>query len=323
MNGSVKVRRLPALAPGDLVPEVRPLQAFGHERPHEVSQPTPRDRGRERPIGQILHESGLISSEEVDRILCHARASGIRFGEAAVALGLVRPTDLKMVLAYQFNLDLVRDGECHIDREVIAAHESFHPVLDDLRALRDQLLLRWHAQQAPGVATLAVLGTQRGDGRSFTAANLAVTFAQVGLNVLLIDADLRHGRLHRMFGVDGSLGLSSVLSGRNARSAEVPVDGVKGLSLLACGGEPPNIADLMVGERFIALLRESAASHDLVLLDTSAAASAPEALSIAARATGTLLVARRGETRVGALQTLAQQVRDVGGTSVGAVFAGA
>ena len=93
---------------------------------NQLSRVTPTGIVRDQPLGSILKEAGLLNDEEIDRIVCHARASGMRFGEAAIALGLLLPEDLKTLLAYQFDLPLVIPGEHRIDREVIAAHESFH-----------------------------------------------------------------------------------------------------------------------------------------------------------------------------------------------------
>jgi len=148
---------------------------------NQLSRVTQTGLARDQPLGLILKEAGLLNDEEIARLVCHARASGMRFGEAAIALGLVRPEDLKTILAYQFDLPLVIPGEHRIDREVIAAHESFHPVLDDLRELRDQLMLRWSALGRSEPRTVALIGVARAEGRSFLAANLAVVFAQTGL----------------------------------------------------------------------------------------------------------------------------------------------
>jgi len=285
-----------------------------------LSQPSVTVTARDRPIGLILNESGLVTVEEVERIIRHARSSGSRFGDAAVELGLVSREDLRQVLAYQFNLPLAIAGEHRIDREVIAAHESFHPVIDDLRELRDQLLLRWFSGDGPEYRTIAMIGAGRREGRTFLAANLAVTFAQLGLDVLLVDADLRRGRLHRMFGVDGSVGLSNILSGRQAQGAIVRIEPLRTLSLLPAGGEPPNPADLMVGDPFAEFLRDSATRHDVVILDTPPASAAPEAIAIAARARGNVLVARKGTSRVQTLQWLAGAIGGVGGRVVGTVL---
>jgi protein-tyrosine kinase len=288
-----------------------------------LSRLTQTGYARNQPLGRILREVGLLNDEEIDRILCHAKASGMRFGDAAVALGLVRPEDLKAILAYQFNLPLVIPGEHRIDREVIAAHESFHPVLDDLRELRDQLLLRWRSQDPTGHRSVALVGVARAEGRSFLSANLAVTFAQLGMDVLLIDADMRRGRLHRMFGLDGSLGLSTILSGRQSAGAKIQIEPLHSLSLIPCGGEPPNAADLLVGNRFSEFLRHCAELHEVIILDTPAASEAPEVMAISARVSGNVLVARRGSSRVKSVQALVKAISGVGGHLVGSVLSGA
>jgi len=280
-------------------------------------------KSRDQPIGILLKELGLVTIEEVERIVTHARSRGLRFGEAAVALGLLSPEDLRRVLAFQFNLPLARASENKIDAEVVAAYDALHPIVEDLRALRDQLLLRWISGDGPEHRTIAIVSPSRREGRSFLAANLAVTFAQIGFDVLLVDADLRRGRLHQMFGVDGSIGLSTLLSDRKATGAVRRIEQFGHLSVLPSGGEPPNPADLLIGERFTTFLQDATQRHDLVLLDSPAAQTAPETLAIAARAQGNVMVARNGLSRVRAFQELAREIGEVGGVMIGTVLSGA
>jgi len=290
------------------------LDALPTVRPAAV--PGPRDRS----LGAILLDAGLIRLDDVERILAAQRENGLRFGDAAVKLGLVSEAALKHALAYQFDYPVLAPGEAPVSREVIAAYEAHHPVLDDLRALRNQILLRWLTAEHQRNRTVAIMGVGRGEGRTFIAANLAVTFSQMGQRTLLIDADLRRGRLHTLFGTPNQQGLGAMLAARNTHNALHRIEGLRDLQVIGTGGEPPNPQDLLSRESFTTLLDGFAGSHDVVILDTPAAQEGPEAAVIAARARGVVLVARKDVTELPALAALAEQTRAAGATVIGTVL---
>ena len=111
-------------------------------------------------------------------------------------------------------------GDASLSHELVAAYKPFSPVVEQLRALRSELMLRWFDEQ-PAHKAIAVMSEARGEGRSYIAANLAVVFSQLGGRTLLIDADLRKPSQHLLFGLENRIGLSTVLSGR-AGSEAVP-----------------------------------------------------------------------------------------------------
>src|SRR5258706_15677072 len=90
----------------------------------------------------------------------------------------------------------------------VVAYEPFHPRAEELRALRTQLLMRWSNAGARHRA-LAIASPGAREGRSYVAANLAVVFSQLGERTLLVDADLRTPRQHRIFNVPDRIGLSA------------------------------------------------------------------------------------------------------------------
>ena len=171
----------------------------------------PPDSGR--AIGAILVEQGRLSAQDLDEIQRFANSHGVRFGEAALQLKRITEHDIESALAQQYNYPvLARGGEGGVADDVIAAHQPQSDSVEPLRALRSQLILRWYNNAVRKV--LAVTSAERGEGRSWLAANLATMFAQLGERTLLIDADMRHPRQHRLFNLDNSVGLSSLLTGR-------------------------------------------------------------------------------------------------------------
>lgn len=275
---------------------------------------------RDRPIGAILLDAGLIKLDDVERIVAHQRENRLRFGDAAVSLGLVKAGDLRTALAYQFDYPVLAPGSSHVSREVLAAYDARHPVLDDIRGLRNQLLLRWLTAEGQHNRVVAVVSPDSGDGRSFVAANLAVTFSQMGQRTLLVDADMRRPRIHRLFGLEDGAGLSAVLADRHVPDTLQRIEGLCDLSVISVGGQPPNPQDLLSREAFAELIDVWSTAYDAVIVDTPAASSSPEASMIAARARGCVVVARQGHTRFGALASLGQDLEGLGVSIIGSVY---
>lgn len=285
-------------------------------RPGTVGSGGPRDK----PIGAILLDAGLIKLQDVERILAKAKEKGLRFGDAAVSLGLVRAADLHGALAYQFDYPVLPVGNSPVSREVIAAFEARHPVLNDVHALRSQLLLRWLTAENGENRTIAVISPEHGDGRTFVAANLAVAFSQMGQRTLLVDANMRRPRIHDLFGIENHVGLSALLSDRRVPNVLQRIDGLRDLHVIPAGGEPPNPHDLLSRHGFEEMLSAFSQTHDVIIVDTPAARFSPEAEVVAVRARGAVLLGRHNRSRVSDLAALAQQVQSLGGTVVGSVL---
>jgi protein-tyrosine kinase len=267
----------------------------------------------ERPIGAILVEDGKLSAREIERVLDVQRTHGVRFGEAAVRLGLVTDEEVRYALAKQYDfphLDAGKSGTSGASRELVAAFAPFHPRTEELRALRTQLLIRWYNRDS-GRNALVVTSPESGEGRSYVAANLAVVFSQLGARVLLVDADLRKPRQAQIFGLPSGQGLSTILSGRSEHQSTFPVAGLARLSVLPAGPLPPNPQELLSRPAFAALMKDLQSLHDVVILDTPPARPYADAQSITFRAGDALVVARKNHTPV---ESTAKVIRELAGT---------
>src|SRR3954471_18891305 len=191
----------------------------------------------DRSIGAILVEEGKLTPREVERVLERHRTDKVRFGEAAVRLGYITPEDVRFALAKQYDMPHFTSMSEGPSRELVAAFAPFHPRTEELRALRTQLLIRWYNPEN-GRKALVVSSPEPGDGRSYTAANLAIVFSQLGARTLLVDADLRKPRQHLIFALPEGQGLSTILSGRTDHKANFPVPGMTRLSVLPAGPLP-------------------------------------------------------------------------------------
>jgi chain length determinant protein tyrosine kinase EpsG len=274
---------------------------------------------RDNRIGGILAEEGKLGAKDIERVMELQQTNGLRFGEAALRLGLITAEDLRGAVAKQYDLPHLLPGNESISSELVVAYEPFHPRAEELRALRTQLLIRW-SNAGIGHRVLAVVSPGAGEGRSYVAANLAVVFSQLGERTLLIDADLRTPRQHRIFNVPDRIGLSAVLSGRADRGAVVPVSEFGSLSLLPAGARPPNPQELLSRSALAALLAELRTEFDVILFDTPPAKLYADAQSVAFRAGSVLVLARKDHTRLTDTTGVIRELSDTGARIVGTVF---
>jgi receptor protein-tyrosine kinase len=261
-------------------------------------------RGRpDNSIGAILVRSGRLSVADADAVMRFSAERKLRFGDAAVELGVLSAADIALALSRQYDYPYLLPGESAIGAEVVAAYEPFTSRVEALRALRSQLMWRWFDTGKERRA-LAIASAGSGDGRSFLAANLAVVFSQQHQRTLLIDADLRAPRQHALFGLDNRAGLAAVLAGRSGQEAIQRVPALVDLSVLTAGALAPNPSELLGLPAFGRLLRELAADYDVILIDTAPGDAYADAQLVASRAGAALVVAHQHHSHVNKLHAL-------------------
>jgi chain length determinant protein tyrosine kinase EpsG len=275
--------------------------------------------GNKRPIGAILVDTGRLSVEGAERILHVQKIHGKRFGDAAIELGLLTPDDIRHALSCQFDYPYLATGDHSLSPELIAAFNPFAPIVEQLRALRSQLMLRWFDAE-PQHKSLAVVSPGKGEGRSFIAANLAIVFSQLGERTLLIDANMRTPDQHKLFKLGYSVGLSGLLAGRANAGIIVRVPAMLGLSVLPAGVIPPNPQELLGRPAFIELLQLFRRSFDVIIIDTPAGSEYADGQTIASRAGAALMIARKNQSSLPDLADLARNLQHSGTTLVGSVL---
>jgi chain length determinant protein tyrosine kinase EpsG len=257
-----------------------------------------------RTIGDIISETRNLTAEQVEQILRHQREKGVRFGEAAVALGLASSDDVLFALSQQFHYPYVPQSDRSASKELVTLNQPFSRQAEAFRTIRSQLMMRLAFESGAQRKALAVVSTSTGDGKTFFAANLAVALAQLGARTLAVDADMRDPRLHDVFGLANGSGLSGILAGRPETRAVQQVAHVPGLFVLSAGVIPPNPLELIERPAFGLLMRELVSKFDHVVLDTPSADQGSDAAVIAARAGSALVVTRKDRSRVGAVRHL-------------------
>jgi capsular exopolysaccharide synthesis family protein len=201
--------------------------------------------------------------------------------------------------------------------ELVAAQDLRSSSSEAYRTLRTNLIF---SQSIQSLRTLVVTSSVPSEGKTTTAANLAVTFAQQGMRVLVVDCDLRKARLHTVFNVPREPGLTQLLLGYDTRENVVRDTTVPGLQVITAGTLPPNPAELLGGERMRDTLAALSQDYDLVLLDTPPLLAAADASVLGRLTDGVVIVVRAGHTERGAAEQALQQLRAVGAHVVGAVL---
>ncbi|MDQ3991646.1 MAG: polysaccharide biosynthesis tyrosine autokinase [Actinomycetota bacterium] len=197
-----------------------------------------------------------------------------------------------------------------IEQPQAAASEAY-------RKLRTGLLFM--ASQRP-LQTILITSANPGEGKTATAANLAVVLAQAGKRVILISADLRKPRIHRFFATDNSEGLTDILIGEGEPLNLVVETGIPSLRVLPSGPVPGNPAELLSSERMARLLDDLRDAADFVILDAAPVLAVTDAMVLAPFVDSVLFIADGENTSASAVTQARNQLRHVRANVDGAVL---
>jgi len=271
--------------------------------------PETQQLGGEPTIGELISRANNLSPDQIEQILTYQRENGVRFGEAAVALGLANTDDVMWALAQQFHYPYSGEHDDACSEELVVAKQPFSPQAESFRTTRSHLIMKLYSGVGPRNA-LAVVSPRGGDGKTYFAANLAVAFSQLSGRTLLIDANMRNPRLHEVFNLKpGSPGLSSILTGRSVSNVIQSVKALPNLFVLPVGTVPPNPLELVERPAFGLLIRELLTKFDRVIVDTPAASQGMDGAVIAAKCGAALVMARQDVTHVADMQAVVSTLR--------------
>ena len=200
----------------------------------------------------------------------------------------------------------------------LVALNSQSPVAEAYKALRTSLLFSTLDQE---LKTIVVTSAGPGEGKSRTAANLAVVLARAGHKTVVVDADFRRPSMHKIFGKIRNVGLSNlILQDVPEDEAIVAVDGIPNLWLVTSGPTPPNPSELLGSARMKELLVRLRTAFTYVILDTPPVNAVTDAPILASTANGTILVVEQGSTTFPALSHAKQTLDRVGAHTIGVVM---
>lgn len=172
---------------------------------------------------------------------------------------------------------------------LLALEDPADLAIEALRSLRTSLHFAMLDASAP---VLMITGPSPGIGKSFISANLAVVLAQINKRVLLIDADMRRGHLHKFFKASRAKGLSSYLSGQIDLDAAILPTQISSLSFMPSGAVPPNPAELLMTSAWQAMINDVSSQYDLIIVDTPPILAVTDAAIIGQSAGAALMVVR-------------------------------
>ncbi len=178
-------------------------------------------------------------------------------------------------------------------RKLITALDTKSPISEQYRTIRTNIQFSSVDRE---IRSILITSSGPSEGKSITVANLAVTFAQQGKKVLLIDADLRKPTVHNIFNTANTFGFTNVLTRQMSLERAVQVMEVTNLSVLTSGPIPPNPAELLASKAMEKFFTDAYDRYDVVLFDTPPVVVVTDAQILANKCDGTILVVYSGKT---------------------------
>jgi capsular exopolysaccharide synthesis family protein len=213
-----------------------------------------------------------------------------------------------------------KDANWRNSNELLLDADARSPLAEAYRHLRTSVLLST-AGRPP--KTLLITSSVPSEGKTTTAVNTAISLAQTGAKVLVIDADMRRPRLHSLFDVEKRLGLSSILSNEMSEAeifSMIEQHEQSGLYLLTAGPIPPNPAELIGSEQMRALIGKLEPTFNHIIIDSPPIASFTDGVLIASIVDGVLLVVHGGKSTRDVVRRSQQLLHDVGAKIFGVVL---
>ena len=210
-------------------------------------------------------------------------------------------------------------------KELIAELDPKSPISEVFRTLRTNIQFM---NTKGKLKTILVTSTFPGEGKSWVASNLAVTFAQAGKKVVLIDADMRKGRQYNIFGISPIPGLSNYLSGVDIDNDERDVTDiadyvqdteVDNLFVMPAGNIPPNPSELLISPQMVDLLEQLKDLCDIVIVDGTPNELVTDSLILTRLVDSTIIVTAAKQTKKDNLRRAIQNIQNVGGKIAGVV----
>ena len=208
-------------------------------------------------------------------------------------------------------------------KELITYRNPKSPISEVFRTLRTNIQFMNINKK---LKTLLVTSTLPGEGKSWVASNLAITFAQAEKKVVLIDADMRKGRQYSIYGVSPRPGLSNYLAeskencGLEEIEKYVQETEVENLYIIPAGNVPPNPSELLITPQMINLLNQLSSKYDIVIVDAPPCELVTDAAILSRIVDSTIIVTAHKYTKKANLQRTIKSIKNVGGNIAGVVL---
>jgi capsular exopolysaccharide synthesis family protein len=202
-------------------------------------------------------------------------------------------------------------------RPVITDINPKSPISEAYRTLRTNI--EFSAIDEP-IRVIMITSAGPGEGKSTTASNLAVAYAQSDKKVLLIDADLRKPTLHHTFVRTNRWGLTNIITGQTKISEVISKTDINNLDLLSSGPIPPNPSEILSSKRMSVLLEELKLIYDIIIIDTPPALAVTDAQIVSTKCDGVILVIDSGKVKREVAMKVKSSLEHVKARILGAVL---
>ena len=284
--------------------------AFGQLSSDEVMR-----RGR---MGDAYVKANKLTPFEVEMIVDLQKKFDIRFGDAAVRLGLLTEDDVADALNAQFNYAVFSAHDTStISKTLDILHAPKSEAAEAIKRLRSELASRFAERET---IVISILSPAAGEGKSHIAASLAIAFAQLNIKTMLIDADFRTPTQHLLFNSPNQTGLSTILAKRSLNSLTAIPEITHNFWVLGSGPPPPNPVEILSVPKLRNLIDNFAKQISVFIVDTPSAMQWADAQVIAEQTGFALFVARENLTKLADLKTSKKEIQALGVKVLGVVY---
>ena len=210
-------------------------------------------------------------------------------------------------------------------KELVTEQDPKSPISEVFRTLRTNIQFM---NTKGKLKSILITSTLPGEGKSWTSSNLAVTFAQAGKKVIIIDADMRKGRIYSIFGVSPRPGLSNYLSGVDWDEGEassnladyIQKTDIENLFVISAGNVPPNPSELLISDQMTELMEKLKEMFDIIIFDGTPSQLVTDSLILTRIVDSTVIVTASKETKKEDLKRVVKNIKNVGGKIAGIVL---
>ncbi len=233
---------------------------------------------------------------------------------------------LKNLISIPLNTKKLNKGK--INSELIAYVNQKSLVAKSFRELRSNIKFINVNSKEKEKDIILITSPHKGEGKSYIAANMAISFAEVGKKVVLIDADMNTGRLGKIFNIPNNLGISNYLSNLDTNGLEINElinkyineTQVKNLNVITSGTKPPNSAELLTLPKLQEMIKDLSIFYDVVIIDGTPALTTVDSLILTRVANSTIIVSDYKKTKKDDLWKTKRDIQNVGGRIAGVII---
>lgn len=273
--------------------------------------------GTGKRLGDRLLEMGVVSPEKVLEALEVQRKSGGLMGETMLRMGAISREQLQIALGVRHGM--LREGvePTSIPSRLVMAKNAGSSHAEEFRNIRTRLLTTIAAEK---LNLFSIVSNEVAGPADYVAANLAMAFAQLGKQTLILDADLRSGRMKKFFKLEQSVGVNGVLSGNAALDDVILPTVISNLYVAQSGATTGVSQELLASDAFGEILDMAKASFDVVLVVTAPFGKTSDGHLVWAKTQGAFVTVRKDKDRVRSLKKMNNTLRQMDVEVLGAAL---